>query len=175
MFIKTTLAACAVMLGCATATFAESAIEVHDAYTFAATPTSKSGAAFMVLHNHGDSDDTLIGASTPAADRAELHTHVARADGVMQMTKVEGGIPLPAGGEVLLERGGYHVMLLGLTGSLDQGAMISLTLTFENAGDVVVEVPVDLTRLGGDHGGTGAMDGMGAMDHSGHGMAPASN
>ena len=72
-----------------------------------------------------------------------MHTHSQNADGVMTMPAVPEGFPITAGGELVLERGGDHVMLMGLTRALKDGDMINLTLTFEHAGDVVVDVPVD--------------------------------
>lgn len=132
------------------------AIEVHDAYAIASRPGAPSGAAFMVVHNHGDAPDRLIGASSPAAERAELHAHVEDAGGVMRMVEVEDGFALPPGGELAMERGGAHIMLLGLGDAFADGATIPLTLEFEGAGAVVVDVPVDLGRLGGDaHAGHG--------------------
>jgi hypothetical protein len=63
------------------------------------------------------------------------------------MREVEGGIPLPAGETVMLERGGLHVMLMGLTAPLEDGADVDLTLVFETAGEVAVTVPVDRNRV----------------------------
>jgi copper(I)-binding protein len=37
-------------------------------------------------------------------------------------------------------------MFMGLTRSLEHGDVIELTLTFEQAGDVTMTVPVDLER-----------------------------
>ncbi len=139
--------------------FAEG-IEIADPYARSAAPTAKTGAAFMQIVNHGD-DDRLTGASSPAADLVQLHTHVESDDGVMKMMHVEEGFDLPAGGTLSLERGGNHVMLMGLTAPLEQGAIVPITLTFEKAGDMVLDVPVDLERMpGGMDMGDGA-----AMDH----------
>ena len=52
------------------------------------------------------------------------------------------GLDLPAGTAVVLEPGGYHVMLLDLVAPLELGTEISLTLTFEQAGEQTVSVPV---------------------------------
>ena len=130
-------------------------IMVMDPYARAASPSAKAGAAFMTLHNTGDTDDRLIAAQTDAAQRVELHTHIETGDGVMQMTEIEGGIPLPAGEMHKMVRGGDHVMLMGLTGPLEQGADITVTLIFEEAGAVVVTIPVDNARKpqAGAHGG----------------------
>ena len=121
-------------------------ITVEDAYARAATPVAKTGAVFMTLMNHGGMDDRLIGAATPAAERAELHTHIETDEGVMQMRPDEDGFEVPAGGHHRLARGGDHVMLMGLTGPLEHGAEITVTLTFEKAGALEITVPVDLER-----------------------------
>lgn len=133
-------------------------IEVHDAYALSASPTAKTGAAFMEIVNVGDADH-LIGVASPAAERVELHAHVESGDGVMQMIHVEDGFELPARSTLTLQRGGKHVMLMGLTAPLVQGNMVPVTLSFEKAGDITVDVPVDLERKPGvamdhdmDHG-----------------------
>ncbi|MFL4468525.1 copper chaperone PCu(A)C [Tateyamaria armeniaca] len=130
-------------------------IMVNDPYARAASPAAKSGAAFMTLHNMSGTDDRLISARTDAAKRVELHTHVETGDGIMQMREVEEGFAVAAGETITLKRGGEHVMLMGLTGPLEQGADIELTLVFEEAGDVVVTIPVDNERApqAGAHGG----------------------
>ena len=129
-------------------------IMIKDPYVRSSTPTSKTGAAFMTVMNQTDSDDRLIGAASDVAGRVELHTHLEDANGVMKMTEIEGGIPIAAGRMHELKRGGDHVMFMGLNGSLEQGSEITVTLTFENAGDVVVQIPVDHDRKP-DHGATG--------------------
>ncbi|MFC2966514.1 copper chaperone PCu(A)C [Acidimangrovimonas pyrenivorans] len=144
MFMKPILAAAAVA-------FALPAlagdITIKDAYARASTPVSKSGAAFMVIENAADQPDQLIAARSDIAAKLELHTHKQDANGVMHMMEVPGGFPIPAHGSHVLARGGDHIMLLGLHKGLTQGETFKITLTFRNAGDVTVEVPVDLKRM----------------------------
>lgn len=128
-------------------------ITIGDAYARASTKMAKSGAIFMHIHNDGAEDDKLIAAQTDAARKTELHTHIMGDDGVMKMRMVEGGFTIPADGVHMLERGGDHVMLMGLTQSLAQGDVVNLTLTFNNAGDIELEVPVDLERKAGHEAG----------------------
>lgn len=129
-------------------------IMVKDPYARSSTPSSVTGAAFLVLMNGGDTDDRLIAASTDVAKRVELHTHKEDANGVMKMMEVEEGFVVPAGGMHALKRGGDHIMLMGLTRPLEQGEEISVTLTFEKAGEIEVMIPVDRERKP-NHGGTG--------------------
>lgn len=169
---KTTVFAVACAALCALPAWADG-IMVKDAYARSASPAAKTGAIFMVLENHGAAGDQLIAAATDAAQRVELHTHIAGDGGVMQMREVEGGFAIPAHGQHALARGGDHVMLMGLTGPLAHGDTVALTLTFENAGDVVVEVPVDLHRKAdaaahGVHDAHDAHAGHGDSDHDDH-------
>jgi len=120
-------------------------VMVMDAYARVASKVAKSGAAFMMIHNHSDQDDRLIAAASDVAKRVELHTHIEE-DGVMKMTKLDDGMIIPADGMHALKRGGDHVMFMGLTRSLEHGDMFELTLTFEHAGDVTLTIPVDLER-----------------------------
>lgn len=132
-------------------------ITVEDSFALVSRPNAPAGAVFMVLKNASDGADTLIGASTSAAQRAELHTHIQDGD-VIRMREAEGGFEVGAQDERKLERGGDHVMLLGLTEPLEVGAEIEVTLTFESAGDVVITVPV---KDGKDAHGSGHGHGHG--------------
>ncbi|THD81524.1 copper chaperone PCu(A)C [Aliigemmobacter aestuarii] len=165
MSLKTTLLA-AVAAAFAFPALAADAITVVDPYARVSAMMSKSGAAFMVIENHTDQDDRLVAAASDVAEKVELHTHKEDANGVMQMIEVEEGFAIPAQGNHALARGGDHVMFLGLTRELAHGDVVTVTLTFEKAGDVVVEIPVDLERKPDQAG-------MGQMKHQ-HGQ-PAGN
>jgi periplasmic copper chaperone A len=123
-------------------------IEVHDAWAYAATPNAPAGAVYMVIHNHGGPDDRLIAVRSDAAARIVLHATVENADGTMGMVALDDGVPLPDGGEILLEQGGDHIMLMGLTAPWPDGHVIELTLEFSVSGPITVSVPVDRARLG---------------------------
>ena len=156
--LKTSLFAGAFALASVLPAFAE--ITIEDAYARSASPMAKSGAAFMMIKNSGEAD-RLIGAASDAAARTDLHTHLDDGNGVMRMVHVEEGFELPADGMIAMQRGGKHVMLMGLNAPMEQGATVTVTLTFEKAGDVVVEIPVDLERQ--DH--DGMQHGHGGMNH----------
>ncbi|MBR0680799.1 copper chaperone PCu(A)C [Roseomonas eburnea] len=115
-------------------------IAIGNPWTRAASANG-NGAGFMTLRNRGTQPDRLLSAASPAARVVELHTHVREGD-VMRMRPV-ADIPVPAGGMAELRPGGLHVMLIGLTAPLQQGARVPLTLRFERAGDVQVELTVE--------------------------------
>ena len=121
-------------------------ILVQDAFARSSGKAARSGAAFMVLMNHTDADDRLIGIQSDAATKVELHTHSEDANGVMKMLHLMDGVLVPAGGMHALERGGDHVMFMGLNAPMTQGDLIAVTLVFETAGEIEITVPVDLDR-----------------------------
>ncbi len=129
--------------------FAESVISVSDPFARVSTKMAKSGAAFMVISNTGDEADQLVSVSSDVAKKVELHTHEDDGNGVMKMMHVKDGFTIPAGGKHELARGADHVMFMGLTRSLAHGDEVTLTLSFEKAGDVILNVPVDLERKAG--------------------------
>jgi copper(I)-binding protein len=106
-----------------------------------------SGAAFLTLRNTGTTADRLLGASTPAAGKVELHSMVRDGD-VMRMRE-QPAIDLPPGQQVVLRPGGLHIMLLGLAQPLDRGATLPLTLRFERAGEVTVQLAVQAAGAAG--------------------------
>lgn len=140
---------------------AQSVMAVHDAYARSANP--KSGAAFMVLENTGETSCRLQAATSDASQVTELHTH-KEVDGVMQMIEVKEGFEIAPGSSYLLQRGGDHVMLMGLNAPLTDGETVLIGLDFGDCGMVEVEVPVDNQRKPDQ----AAMDGQmhGHMGHS---------
>lgn len=136
-------------------------IVISDAYARGAL---RNGAAFMSIENTGPEGDHLIDARSDIAARVELHTHIDAGNGVMQMRHVPDGWVIPAGETHMLMRGGDHVMFMGLAAPFTDGEMVTVTLVFEKAGEITIEVPVDSTR---DPMGQGA-EGMGAMKHGDH-------
>lgn len=104
-------------------------------------PNAPAGAAYFTLHNQGTQADRLLGASTPRAQKSELHTHVHQ-NGLMKMQQIPA-VDIPAHGEVTFQPGGNHVMLFGLDKPLKAGEQFPLTLQFEKAGKVEVQVKVE--------------------------------
>lgn len=116
-------------------------VTVTHPWTRATAPRQPAGAVYMSIHTENAEADRLIAVSSPAAERARLHTHIRDGD-VMRMRPVEG-IDIPADGKATLEPGGLHIMLIGLKAPLLEATVIPLTLTFEKAGEVEIEAVVE--------------------------------
>jgi periplasmic copper chaperone A len=117
-------------------------IDVAAAWARPTVGQGRVSAAYMTIANKGDADDLLKSASSPKAKSVELHQTTMTADGVMQMRKVEDGLPVEAGASLVLAPGGTHFMLLGLEDALEVGEDLIVTLEFAKAGLVDVVVPV---------------------------------
>ena len=169
MFLKSAKLAAVAATLFATAASAESIITVNDAYARSSGMSAMAGAAFMVITNTGDTDDQLIDARSDISAKVELHTHIME-DGIAKMRQVEGGFPIPAGSEHVLQRGADHVMFMGLNGAMEQGDIVTVTLVFREAGEITVDIPVDLERQP-----QGGQMNQGQMDHSNMGHSNMNN
>ena len=116
-----------------------------------ATPGgAKVGGAYLEIKAAAGTSDRLIAAKSPVAGSAELHNHIME-KGIARMRRVEA-IVVPAGKSVVLEPGGYHLMLTDLKAPLKQGDLLKLTLVFEKAGEIEVEATVEPLGAMGPHG-----------------------
>lgn len=136
----TVLLLAALPLVSAACTPAASSSEITVANARVPVPAGVNAAAYMTLTNDGDSADQLISASTDIAGSVELHQTTTE-DGSMSMQQVTG-VEIPAGGQAVLEPGGLHVMLIGVTEDLAEGDTVELTLAFEDAGEQTVSAEV---------------------------------
>jgi hypothetical protein len=117
-------------------------LEIAHPWSQELPPNAPTVAAYFVIHNEGKSADRLLSVDTPIAGEAQLHEHVMQND-VMKMQHVPS-VEIPAGGEVTFAPMAYHVMLLNLKDRslLTDGKRFPMTLHFEKAGDVKVDVAV---------------------------------
>jgi len=143
--MKSFLVALAVCLAAAASARAQTApgptIEIAHPFARATAATAKTGAAYFTIVNTGTSDDRLIAASSPVAEKSEPHSTIDD-NGVTRMRPL-AGIEVKAGERVELKPGGMHLMLTGLKAPLRIGQSFPLTLNFEKAGTVSVMVAVE--------------------------------
>ena len=144
MKFSSLIAAAAASMAFAAPTFAD--IVISDPYARSSGMMAKSGAAFLTIENTGDIDDHLLSVTSDAAKRVELHSHLESEMGVMSMVHVEDGFVILSGAKTFLERGGKHVMFMGLNAPFIDGEEITITFVFRDAGEITVTVPVDQNR-----------------------------
>lgn len=111
---------------------------------------ARAGACYVTLT--ANQDDRLVSVATPVAASAQIHDMVMEG-GMMKMSEMTGGLPLPAQTPVSLAPGGRHLMLTGLTGPLAAGEQAPLTLRFEKAAEVTVQAAIRQPPVADSHGG----------------------
>jgi hypothetical protein len=112
-------------------------LEIDQPWSRATPAGAKVGAGYMVIKNTGATPDRLIGGSTSAAARVEIH-EMAMKDNVATMRPMKGGLPIEPGKTVTIAPGSYHLMFVDLKSPLKQGDKVTATLEFEKAGKVDV-------------------------------------
>lgn len=123
---------------CETVTLGD--LTIDHAWSKATIGADRPAVFYVEISNKGTTDDALVGIATPAAGMPMLHETVVK-DGVASMPHAMS-IPVPAGQAVKLAPGGYHGMLMGLGAALKAGDRFPMTLTFEKAGEVTINVDV---------------------------------
>lgn len=137
-------------------------------FTRATLPNAPVAGGFLTVTNTGAEDDRLVAVSSEAAGHSELHEMAMEGD-VMKMRELVDGLTIPAGETVALKPGGYHIMFMELQHSLEEGHTVSVTLTFEKAGEIDIPLLIGTSNAReAEHGGHGH------AEHGGHGDAAKS-
>ncbi|WP_327263318.1 copper chaperone PCu(A)C [Streptomyces sp. NBC_01232] len=96
----------------------------------------KMAGGFMVIKNGSETADKLTGITSSLSDDLQIHE---TKDQKMQQVQ---SMDVPANGELRLERGGNHIMFMGLKSTPKVGDKVTVELRFEKAGPVKVELDV---------------------------------
>jgi periplasmic copper chaperone A len=120
-------------------TLSQADVTVTDPWARATIIANRPGAAYLSLTS--DTGDRLLSVSSPVAGRVMIHAVEAGENGVSRMVHLDA-LDLPAGETVTLAPGNVHLMLMQLEQKLEEGTNLSLSLTFETAGELTAEVPV---------------------------------
>lgn len=104
--------------------------------TRAGAPTAACYATF-----EADGADRLTSASSPSAERIEIHA-MEMDGGIMRMRALGAGIDLPAATPVELKPGGVHFMLVSPAARLREGDAVALTFRFAAAEPQTITAPI---------------------------------
>jgi copper(I)-binding protein len=127
----------------------EQGLNVRHAWTRQSPMMDLAGAAYLVIHNNSDVDDSLIGASSPVAEVVEVHLSSMDDEGLMSMQQVQE-VPIPAHGDAVLKPGSYHIMLINLVEPLTEGTEVEISLEFATAEPQTIIAPVQAGAPMGD-------------------------
>ncbi len=128
-------------------------VAVHDAWLRVPLPAQDQTALYFVIENHSPAPKAIVSASSPSAAKIEMHEEKMDASKKMMSMTPIARIAVPANGKVMLQPGGYHMMVFGLKSrpaaggtfpvsvTLDDGTTIAVTAMVRNqAGDVMKDM-----------------------------------
>lgn len=119
--------------------FSEGDVTVTHPWSRPTPPGVSMGVGYMAISNDGSATITLVGVTTPKAESVSIHESVEN-EGMMSMRPLPDGLAIPAGETVLLEPHGYHLMLEGLKGAVAKDERIPMTLDFDTAESMEIEL-----------------------------------
>jgi len=128
--------------------FAAPPIAITAAWARATPPGVTTAAAYLTVTNDGAAD-RLLGVASPAARQVLMHAEVEE-HGMQHMRQLES-LEVPAHGTVELAPGQMHLMLVGIAAPLAPDTTIKMTLRFEKAGELTIDVPVRDGRVPAEH------------------------
>jgi copper(I)-binding protein len=122
-------------------------LHLEHPYARATAPGQPAAGGYIGITNQGKDADKLISASSPAVESVEIHTMLMEGN-VMRMRALES-LEIAPGETIKMQPGkGLHIMLIGLKQALKAGDKVPVTLVFEKAGKVDVELMVHAIKAG---------------------------
>ena len=107
------------------------------------TDAASTVAVYMTVRNSARQPDRLLRATTAIADKAELRGAAMSGQDARPVASLE----TKKGRELILKRYGPHILLTGVKKSLGAYDAFAMTLVFERAGKVEVEVQVEAASI----------------------------
>ncbi|MFK8034022.1 MAG: copper chaperone PCu(A)C [Hyphomicrobiales bacterium] len=117
-------------------------IVIEHPFSRATPPKARVAGGYMTITNKGALADRLISGSAIISKRVEIH-EMAIVDDIMRMRPLPDGIEIPAGETVTFKPGSYHIMFMGIAEPFKEGSHNSVTLMFENAGEIEVKFNIE--------------------------------
>lgn len=123
--------------------FAAGDLTIDHPWSRATPEGARVAAGYASITNNGSEADRLIAVRSDIAASSDVHEMAVDGNGVMTMRPLSDGIEIPAGEEVKLEPGSFHIMFMDPAKPLVEGESFAGTLVFEKAGEVAVEFAVE--------------------------------
>jgi periplasmic copper chaperone A len=120
-------------------------LKVEGAWMRAVPPSVSDTAVYFTITNLGKDKVALKGATTPIADSVEPMITTKSGEGVNQRLGMEAvdSLEVPAGGKLVLQPGGNHLMVMGLKKHPAEGEKVNITIKLEpDNREIRLEIPV---------------------------------
>lgn len=124
-------------------------LTLDHAHSQATTPNARVAGGYLEITNHGKTDDYLIGGTTDAAKKVEIH-EMSMKDNIMKMRKLTEPLLIPAGHTIKLAPSGFHIMFMELNQPFKQGETVEVELEFKESGKI--KLPFHVNPMSGSAG-----------------------
>jgi hypothetical protein len=123
---------------------ASGVIEVVDSWAPATPPNAPAAVIYLQVANGTGDDDRLLDVELGRCESIELHNTTIDEERIMRMRLAEpAALEIPAGGELVMEPAGLHVMCIGLDAPFRDGEILELTLVLESGTRLGTAAPVE--------------------------------
>jgi copper(I)-binding protein len=154
LLFAATMVVCAVG-SVAGAEYKVGSIQIDNPWSRATPKGASTGAGYLTIRNTGTEPDRLIGGSIDIAGGFQIH-QMTMDQGVSKMREMKA-IEIKPGGTGELKPGSSHIMFVDLKRRLEKGERVKGSLTFQRAGTVAIEYPVEAIGARATEQGGGPM------------------
>ena len=116
-------------------------LTIDHPYLILPMPGMKSASGYLIIKNKGNKSDVLYEIETLFSEKIELH-EMSMEGNIMKMKKINDGIEIPPGKEVILKPGGLHIMFKNLNKNLVVGEKEKAILKFKKTGKIIVNFEI---------------------------------
>ena len=135
--IKTALLLLAMVFGQFAQATDDPAIEINDHWVNVIPGNSKSNAGYLTIDNK--SGQTIVFKSASSPQFAMVHLHKSMESNSMMMMKPVDSIEIEAGQSLVMQPGGFHLMLKGPTTPIQAGDPVQINLKFADGTEITVD------------------------------------
>ena len=98
-------------------------------------------AGYIKIENKNEKNERLISVVSDFSKRTEIHDMYIK-NNVMIMKHLEQGVLIKSNSQLDFKPGSLHIMFIDLTKSLKKKKLHKVKFNFENAGSIVVNMPI---------------------------------
>ena len=122
---------------------------VSHAYTFENAKMAHSMRVYLTLANAGAAADRLVSASVPFAGRVLFEGQAIGTDGTLSVREI-AAVAVEPGQTITFQPGALWIELESVSATFEHGEHFDMTLVFERAGAIEIEVEVEEADEHGD-------------------------
>ena len=102
---------------------------------------NKTTSGYLTIENTNKKSERLVYVESNFSEKTELHNMIVRND-IMKMKHMDEGVIIKANSKLAFKPGSYHIMFIKLLKPLQINNKYEVRFMFENAGSILLKIPV---------------------------------